>query len=49
MTQGLIDSHYTLEFMLTGNAFSPLTYRKLRTDPNYFTDSAFPGGRAGLR
>lgn len=42
MTQGLIDSHYTLEFMLTGNGFSPSEYRKLKTDPNYFTDSAFP-------
>jgi len=42
MTQGLIDSHYTLEFMLTGNGFSPSEYRKLQTDPNYFTDSAFP-------
>ncbi len=42
MTQGLIDSHYTLEFMLTGNAFSPAQYRKLQIDPNYFTDSAFP-------
>jgi carboxyl-terminal processing protease len=42
MTQGLIDSHYTLEFMLTGNGFSPSQYRKLQTDPNYFTDSAFP-------
>ena len=42
MTQGLIDSHYTLDFMLTGNAFQPSTYRKLQTDPNYFTDSAFP-------
>src|SRR5580692_11384063 len=42
MTEGLIDSHYTLEFMLTGNGFSPSQYRKLQTDPNYFTDSAFP-------
>jgi carboxyl-terminal processing protease len=42
MTQGLIDSHYTLDFGLTGNAFQPSTYRKLQTDPNYFTDSAFP-------
>ena len=42
MTQGLIDSHYTLEFMATGNAFQPAQYRKLLTDPNYFADSAFP-------
>jgi len=42
MTQGLIDSHYTLDFMLTGNSFNPATYRKLLTDPNYFNDSAFP-------
>jgi carboxyl-terminal processing protease len=42
MTKGLIDSHYTLEFMLTGNGFSPSQYRKLQQDPNYFTDSAFP-------
>ena len=42
MTQGLIDSHYTLEYMLTGGGFSPSQYRKLQTDPNYFTDSAFP-------
>jgi carboxyl-terminal processing protease len=42
MTQGLVDSHYTLEFMLTGNAFQPSTYRRLQMDPNYFTDSAFP-------
>lgn len=42
MTQGLIDSHYTLQFMLTGNQFSPSLYRKLRTDPNYFADSSFP-------
>jgi C-terminal processing protease CtpA/Prc len=42
MTQGLIDSHYTLEFELTGNAFQPSTYRRLQQDPNYFTDSAFP-------
>src|SRR5579872_1691052 len=42
MTQGLIDSHYTLQFMLTGNGFSPSLYRKLRTDPNYFADSSFP-------
>lgn len=44
MTQGLIDSHYTLEFGYSGNAFSPAEYRKLLTDPNYFTDSAFPVG-----
>jgi hypothetical protein len=42
MTQGLIDSHYTLDFELTGNAFQPSTYRRLQQDPNYFTDSAFP-------
>src|ERR1700761_1089206 len=42
MTQGLIDSHYTLEFNTTGNAFQPAQYRKLLTDPNYFADSAFP-------
>jgi carboxyl-terminal processing protease len=42
MTQGLIDSHYTLEFNLTGNAFQPSEYRKLQIDPNYFNDSAFP-------
>jgi len=42
MTQGLIDSHYTLQFMATGNSFSPAEYRRLRTDPNYFTDSTFP-------
>jgi hypothetical protein len=42
MTQGLIDSHYTLDFELTGNAFQPATYRKLQQDPNFFTDSAFP-------
>jgi hypothetical protein len=43
MTQGLIDSHYTLDFV-TGNSFSPAEYRKLLTDPNYFADSAFPVG-----
>jgi carboxyl-terminal processing protease len=42
MTQGLIDSHYTLQYELTGNGFSPSQYRKLRQDPNYFVDSAFP-------
>ena len=42
MTQGLIDSHYTLNFELTGNGFQPATYRRLQQDPNYFTDSAFP-------
>jgi carboxyl-terminal processing protease len=42
MTQGLIDSHYTLQYMLTGNSFNPATYRKLQQDPNFFTDSAFP-------
>jgi carboxyl-terminal processing protease len=42
MTQGLIDSHYTLQYELTGNSFSPAQYRKLQTDPNYFVDSAFP-------
>jgi len=42
MTKGLIDSHYTLEFMTTGNEFQPSEYRKLQIDPNYFTDSAFP-------
>jgi carboxyl-terminal processing protease len=42
MTQGLIDSHYTLQYELTGNAFSPAQYRKLQQDPNYFVDSAFP-------
>ncbi|HWB91892.1 MAG TPA: hypothetical protein VG605_08575, partial [Puia sp.] len=42
MTQGLIDSHYTLDFQLTGNSFSPAEYRKLQIDPNYFVDSAFP-------
>lgn len=41
MTQGLIDSHYTLSFA-SGNSFSPAEYRKLLTDPNYFTDSLFP-------
>lgn len=42
MTRGLIDSHYTLDFELTGNSFQPATYRRLQLDPNYFTDSAFP-------
>jgi carboxyl-terminal processing protease len=42
MTQGLIDSHYTLDFELTGYGFQPSTYRRLQQDPNYFTDSAFP-------
>jgi carboxyl-terminal processing protease len=42
MTQGLIDSHYTLQYMLTGNSFSPAQYRKLQQDPNYFVDSTFP-------
>jgi carboxyl-terminal processing protease len=42
MTKGLIDSHYTLQFMLTGNGFSPSEYRKLLQDPNYFADSSFP-------
>jgi carboxyl-terminal processing protease len=42
MTRGLIDSHYTLDFTLTGNGFQPSTYRKLQIDPNYFNDSAFP-------
>jgi carboxyl-terminal processing protease len=42
MTRGLIDSHYTLQFMLTGNGFSPSEYRKLLQDPNYFADSSFP-------
>jgi carboxyl-terminal processing protease len=42
MTQGLIDSHYTLQYMLTGNGFSPAQYRKTQQDPNYFVDSAFP-------
>src|ERR1700753_3457913 len=35
MTQGLIDSHYTLEFEATGNAFSPAEFRKLAKDPNF--------------
>src|ERR1700678_3891263 len=43
MTKGLIDSHYTLDFNLTGNAFNPAQYRKLLQDPNYFADSSFPG------
>ena len=42
MTQGIIDSHYNLTFELTGNTFSPATYRRLVTDPNYFSDSTFP-------
>jgi len=42
MTQGLIDSHYTLQYELTGNSFSPAQYRKLQQDPNYFVDSTFP-------
>jgi carboxyl-terminal processing protease len=42
MTKGLIDSHYALQFMLTGNGFSPSEYRKLQQDPNYFADSSFP-------
>ena len=42
MTKGLIDSHYDLQYQLTGNSFSPSTYRRLQQDPNYFVDSAFP-------
>ena len=42
MTQGLIDSHYSLQYYLTGNGFSPSQYRRLQQDPNYFVDSAFP-------
>ena len=42
MTQGLIDSHYTLQFMTTGNAFNPAEYRRLQQDPQYYTDSTFP-------
>lgn len=42
MTQGLIDSHYTLNFITTGKSFSPAEYRRLQQDPNYFSDSTFP-------
>jgi C-terminal processing protease CtpA/Prc len=42
MTAGLIDSHYNLTFELTGNSFSPATYRRELMNPNYFTDSTFP-------
>lgn len=42
MCQGLIDSHFTLTFELTGNTFSPAVYRKQAINPNYFRDSSFP-------
>ena len=42
MTKGLIDSHFTLGFALTGNSFTPSEYRRLQTDPNYYADSSFP-------
>jgi carboxyl-terminal processing protease len=42
MCQGIIDSHFTLTFELTGNTFQPATYRRQQINPNYFTDSTFP-------
>jgi hypothetical protein len=42
MCQGIIDSHFTLTFELTGNTFSPAVYRRQQQDPNYFSDSTFP-------
>jgi len=42
MCQGIIDSHFTLTFELTGNTFSPAVYRRQQINPNYFSDSTFP-------